>query len=176
MNKKIEARRRALRTIALGSGAFAAGKSLPATWMKPAVESVLLPAHAQTSPVLSNPVVTSRTYFGERFAYDIATCAGGSFSSTNQAAVIEIDSTGAVTVQSNTITSTGSLSGNSFGIEMLVNSATFPNYQCDLYLIFNGAVQADPTTIIVSIDVEARCTLPSVCTNSINLGPFTYSV
>ncbi|MCK5359783.1 MAG: hypothetical protein KAJ95_04110, partial [Gammaproteobacteria bacterium] len=39
-----------LKSIAAGSGAIAAGKSLPESWSKPVVDSVILPAHAQTSP------------------------------------------------------------------------------------------------------------------------------
>ena len=35
--------------MALGSGAVIAGKSLPENWSRPVVDSVMLPAHAQTS-------------------------------------------------------------------------------------------------------------------------------
>ena len=45
-----ESRRKLLKSIAAGSGAIVAGKSLPEKWTKPVVESVLLPAHAQSSP------------------------------------------------------------------------------------------------------------------------------
>lgn len=48
-NKSSENRRKLLKSIAAGSGAIIAGKSLPENWTKPAVDSVLLPAHAQTS-------------------------------------------------------------------------------------------------------------------------------
>jgi len=41
-------RRRALKTLALGTGAVVASK-----WNKPVVESVILPAHAQTSMLLA---------------------------------------------------------------------------------------------------------------------------
>ena len=44
-----KSRRKILKSIAAGSGAVIAGKSLPEKWTKPAVDSVLLPAHAQTS-------------------------------------------------------------------------------------------------------------------------------
>jgi hypothetical protein len=49
MNKN-ESRRKLLKSIAAGSGAIVAGKSLPESWSKPVVDSVMLPAHAQTSP------------------------------------------------------------------------------------------------------------------------------
>jgi len=43
-------RRKILKSIAAGSGAIIAGKSLPDKWVSPVVDSVILPAHAQTSP------------------------------------------------------------------------------------------------------------------------------
>lgn len=42
-------RRRALKTTAAAGGAFLAGRNLPSEWTTPVVESVLLPAHAQTT-------------------------------------------------------------------------------------------------------------------------------
>jgi hypothetical protein len=47
--KSIESRRKLLKSIAAGSGAIVAGKSLPDSWSRPVVDSVLLPAHAMTS-------------------------------------------------------------------------------------------------------------------------------
>jgi hypothetical protein len=44
-----KSRRNLLKSIAAGSGAVIAGKSLPESWSKPVVDSVMLPAHAQTS-------------------------------------------------------------------------------------------------------------------------------
>ena len=44
-----ESRRKLLKSIAAGSGAVIAGKSLPENWTKPVVDSVVLPVHAQTS-------------------------------------------------------------------------------------------------------------------------------
>jgi hypothetical protein len=44
-----KSRRKLLKSIAAGSGAVIAGKSLPESWSKPVVDSVILPAHAQTS-------------------------------------------------------------------------------------------------------------------------------
>jgi len=62
MNKKkpSELRRNLLKSLAAGTGAVVAGKSLPEKWSKPVVDSVLLPAHAQTSP----PPPTNFNYFG----------------------------------------------------------------------------------------------------------------
>jgi len=44
-----ESRRKLLKSIAVGSGAVFAGKQLPQNWSRPVVNSVVLPAHAQTS-------------------------------------------------------------------------------------------------------------------------------
>ena len=48
--KSSENRRKLLKSIAAGSGAIVAGKSLPESWSRPVVDSVMIPAHAQTSP------------------------------------------------------------------------------------------------------------------------------
>ena len=48
--KSTESRRKLLKSIAAGSGAIVAGKSLPESWSRPVIDSVMLPAHAQTSP------------------------------------------------------------------------------------------------------------------------------
>jgi hypothetical protein len=47
-----KSRRKLLKSIAAGSGAIVAGKSLPESWSRPVVDSVLLPAHAQTSATI----------------------------------------------------------------------------------------------------------------------------
>ena len=49
--KSIESRRKLLKSIAAGSGAVIAGKNLPENWARPVVDSVMLPAHAQTSGI-----------------------------------------------------------------------------------------------------------------------------
>jgi hypothetical protein len=49
-SNKGNARRKLLKGIAAGSGAVIAGKTLPENWSRPVVDSVMLPAHAQTSP------------------------------------------------------------------------------------------------------------------------------
>ncbi|MCP4007879.1 MAG: twin-arginine translocation signal domain-containing protein, partial [Proteobacteria bacterium] len=47
--KSNDSRRKLLKTIAAGSGAVVAGKSLPESWSKPVIDSVILPAHAATT-------------------------------------------------------------------------------------------------------------------------------
>lgn len=56
MNKP---RRKLLKSIAAGSGVVITGKSLPESWLKPVVSSVILPAHAQTST--DCPIFTTTT-------------------------------------------------------------------------------------------------------------------
>ncbi len=46
-NKKSnDCRRKLLKSMAAGSGAIVAGKSLPESWTKPVIDSIVLPAHA----------------------------------------------------------------------------------------------------------------------------------
>ena len=47
-----QSRRKMLKSMAVGGGAVVAGKNLPDQWAKPMVDSVLLPAHAQTTTVV----------------------------------------------------------------------------------------------------------------------------
>ena len=49
MANKKEGRRKLLKSIATGSSAVAAGKSLPESWSKPVVDAILLPSHAETT-------------------------------------------------------------------------------------------------------------------------------
>ena len=48
-NTQAKSRRHLLKATVAGSGALLAGKTLPEEWARPLVESVTLPAHAQTS-------------------------------------------------------------------------------------------------------------------------------
>ena len=50
-----DSRRKLLKSLAAGSGALIAGKSLPDSWARPVVDSVLLPVHAQTSQTSRGP-------------------------------------------------------------------------------------------------------------------------
>ena len=56
LDKKIT-RRKAVKTIAGGITALAAYHTLPARWEKPIIESIFVPAHAQTSPILPPPII-----------------------------------------------------------------------------------------------------------------------
>jgi hypothetical protein len=49
VNKSSESRRKVLKSLAASSGAIVVGKSLPESWSRPIIDSVLLPAHALTS-------------------------------------------------------------------------------------------------------------------------------
>ncbi len=44
--KSNDSRRKLLKSIAAGSGAVVAGKSLPESWSKPVINSIVLPSHA----------------------------------------------------------------------------------------------------------------------------------
>ncbi|MCP3908768.1 MAG: hypothetical protein GY712_12215, partial [Oceanicoccus sp.] len=62
--KSPDSRRKLLKSIAAGSGAVVAGKTLPESWSKPVIDSVMLPAHAETTdgsgdlPITTCPPVT----------------------------------------------------------------------------------------------------------------------
>ena len=59
--KSSESRRKLLKSIAAGSGAIVAGKSLPDKWTAPVVDTVMLPAHAQTSPAPTTTAAPTTT-------------------------------------------------------------------------------------------------------------------
>jgi hypothetical protein len=46
---KSGARRQIIKSVAVGGGVFATGSALPGSWVKPMLDTVVLPAHAQTS-------------------------------------------------------------------------------------------------------------------------------
>lgn len=58
-----DSRRKLLKSLAAGSGAVVAGKSLPESWSKPVINSVMLPAHAETTDATTTPVPLN--YFGD---------------------------------------------------------------------------------------------------------------
>ena len=47
--KLTDSRRKLLKSIAAGSTAVIAGKTVPDAWTRPVVDSVMLPAHAETT-------------------------------------------------------------------------------------------------------------------------------
>ena len=58
-NKSSESRRKLLKSIAVGSGAIVAGKSLPDSWRRPVVDSVMLPAHARVSGLNAAGIISN---------------------------------------------------------------------------------------------------------------------
>lgn len=58
-NNSIGGRRKLLKSIVAGSGVVISGKSLPDSWIRPVVDSVMLPAHAQTSQIAGYQFVGS---------------------------------------------------------------------------------------------------------------------
>ena len=72
VSKSNAARRRILKTLLAGGGVIAGAKALPEKWAKPVVESVVLPAHAQGSPVTAPQVFTTSTPPGPGPAKSVA--------------------------------------------------------------------------------------------------------
>ena len=114
-NKKAEqqARRKLLKGIAAGSGAFVAGKSLPESWSRPVVDSVILPVHAQTSA--SN--------FSSTIALVFDDSAPGS---NNMLAGLVNDAIAGETANTSTLC-IESLDGKSFRFGYLLGSISNPN-------------------------------------------------
>ena len=50
-DKQQSARRKLIKTVALGGGVFAASHAIPQKWTKPVIRSVMLPAHAATTAI-----------------------------------------------------------------------------------------------------------------------------
>jgi hypothetical protein len=118
-----KSRRKLLKSIAAGSGAIVAGKSLPESWTKPVVDSVILPVHAETSP----PV-------GEATTYSESLTQNTTFNAAGGPLTFNFDVTGF------TPTGPGTISVEVFG--------DFGNYAAE-----NVTVQVDGTDIIVLFDV-----------------------
>lgn len=80
-------RRKLLKSIAAGSGAIVAGKSLPESWSRPVVDSVMLPAHAQTSetgPLCSTgPLTITNTSYGIVIIFDGISCSLAEYAETD---------------------------------------------------------------------------------------------
>lgn len=82
-----EERRRKLLKLLTLSGGVATVTKLPATWSKPVVDSVILPAHAQTTSCI--------VYYGEDLPYGrfCVTVCGDSASISGVAGGVDIDDT-----------------------------------------------------------------------------------
>ena len=120
--KSSDSRRKILKSIAAGSGAIVAGKSLPESWSRPVVDSVLLPAHAQTSPSPSPPPSgCTTTYTGSYEGNASATIdrCGGNTDDITPAIRIEISADCTVSVSytgNRPMTGTGTISGDTFSV------------------------------------------------------------
>ncbi len=62
-------RRILLKSIVSGFGAVVAGKSLPKSWSKPVVDSVMLPAHAETTGGSVKVLVETPTWYSDDFTF-----------------------------------------------------------------------------------------------------------
>ena len=147
--KSRESRRKLLKSIAAGSGAIVAGKSLPENWSKPAVDSVLLPAHAQTSPTCTETLIT-----GMRTSLDLRASNVATFSINNYLGDDQqfSGSWSGTTTRTVTIDDTRTISG------------------CTVTVVVNATVDAptgtDPLITSMTWSVESTCSDGNICTSS----------
>jgi len=124
--KSGESRRKLLKSIAVGSGAIVAGKSLPDKWTAPVVDSVLLPAHAQTSPA---PTTTAAPPACQTVDDEFTIVSVGSQGSVSAPGVLANDSCTQVTdPRTSSITGSGNPTPN---ILLTLNADGSFNYQSD---------------------------------------------
>jgi len=151
--KSSESRRKLLKSIAAGSGAIVAGKSLPENWSKPVVESLILPAHAQTSPA-EPPTCTTRNITGMRTSLDLRSAGVATFSVNNY---LGDDQQFA-----------GTWSGTPDATVTINDTRTISG--CTVTVVVNATVEdlfEDAATITaMSWSVESTCDDGNVCTSS----------
>jgi hypothetical protein len=63
-DQKSQSRRRLLKHLAAGGGGLGAVAALPDRWIKPVVDSVIVPLLAQTSPAIVNPIALAGSWSG----------------------------------------------------------------------------------------------------------------
>lgn len=173
-----KSRRKLLKSIASGTGAIVAGKSLPETWSRPIVDSVMLPAHAETSPTETTepaplgeePPVTPRF----SFTCQITLVEENTFSSTPDDWRIgfeytPIDNSGALNDdQVDTIYTITDATGTIFGPQNIVNS-WFGQVASPI-----AGVPTEPTApVTITIEYSDQSTYgDATCTDSVNSLPF----
>ena len=147
--KSSESRRKLLKSIAAGSGAIVAGKSLPESWSRPVVDSVMLPAHAQTSPTCTDTLVT-----GMRTSLDLRTGNVATFSINN---LLGDDQQFA-----------GTWSGTPDATVTINDTRTISG--CTVTVVVNATVEGlfglAATITAMSWSVESTCDDGNVCTSS----------
>lgn len=97
-SKSNSKRRSLLKSIAAGSGAIVAGKSLPESWSKPVVDAVILPAHAETTDEsISDPTTAAPTTTVDPCCNIAGTYCG--YYGEGGAVQITVESSGALTIE-----------------------------------------------------------------------------
>ena len=89
-------RRKLIHSIALGGGVIIAGKSIPNSWTKPIIQSVILPAHAQTSePTAETSTSTTMQPGG---CCEIAGTFEGQVDNTDFSIRLVVDASGSISI------------------------------------------------------------------------------
>ena len=150
-----------------------------AVWKKPVVDSLVLPAHAESSPTPtdtceSNPTPCAGSYVGTSNGSDgcLTNCANGSCSGAG-ASLITVNISALGDVEATLFTST-TLTGNTFVLEreLAFNAGTPAGTECRLYLVLNGTITPTSNQIDVNEVYEWRCTGTTICTVQRDRGNF----
>ena len=145
--KSSESRRKLLKSIAAGGGAIVAGKSLPDKWTAPVVDSVLLPAHAQTSPTPTTtaaPITTNYYCYIDAggWGYSVAVT-GDAITFTGHDGALRFEP---VDVPKFVFTGSGSTAGGSpVVISVSTNTAANPN-------CVTGGSFLNPRNVTINLD------------------------
>jgi hypothetical protein len=142
-------RRRVLEVIAAGGGVLATSTLLPETWVKPVVDAIVVPAHAQGSPpaIVCSTFLCTVTGFALGGAGSVSstsrqTTSSGAFS--NSTAVLSFTSTLPSISYSDTLNRSGEFTAaGCSGTDVVVSTITVASGTADRMMLFT---QRDSTT------------------------------
>ncbi len=177
-----KSRRRLLKSLAAGSGAVGTAALLPEKWTKPVVDAVVVPLHAQVSPVL-NPPALAGTWRGQwnntTFASTGAITAIITVDAQAQTFVVVLDLDGSVFGGSNppadTFNGTYTVAGGAFGgISAVLGNV---NYTISPTGVLNGTFANPPASGINNEVMTGTLTPQTIAINfTINFSNSTTAI
>ncbi len=123
------ARRKVLKKLLVGGGAaVAASQTLPTKWTKPVVDSVILPAHAQTTVVPTTPAPTT-TVFMQNFRGPVSAAFTAIDPNQTQEGLFAVLDTIIPQAHAGTVTATGDMcievNGTNFTASLLIETVFY---------------------------------------------------